>query len=87
MLVALTNRSWELEAACRGANAPLFVPPIGYESKGRQRVRESAAKQICAQCPVRRECLEYALRVDESFGIWGGLNEQERRQLSRTTEG
>ncbi|MGO9875111.1 MAG: WhiB family transcriptional regulator [Acidimicrobiia bacterium] len=63
MAVAFTNRSWELEAACRGTRAPLFVPPIGYESKGQQRVRESAAIRICARCPVQAECLDYALRV------------------------
>ena len=35
------------------------------------------------QCPVRPECLEYALEVRETHGIWGGLNEMERRALLR----
>jgi len=80
--VALTDRSWELHAACRGTRSVLFVPPIGYESKEQEHDRVAAAKQICAECPVRRECLEYALRVDEPYGVWGGLSEKERRQLS-----
>ena len=74
--------SWESRAACREADARCFVPPMSGESAGDRRVRESAAKQICADCPVRRECLEYALRVREAFGIWGGLNETERRALT-----
>jgi WhiB family redox-sensing transcriptional regulator len=34
-------------------------------------------------CPVRAECLAYALEHDERFGIWGGLSERERRRLKR----
>jgi WhiB family redox-sensing transcriptional regulator len=51
------------------------------ENPHERRARESLAKRICAECPVRQECLEYALRVREPFGIWGGLNETERRTL------
>jgi len=45
--------------------------------------RERKAKSICAACPVRIECLEYAVRIREPHGIWGGLNEIERRVLIR----
>ena len=41
------------------------------------------AKAICVQCPVLEECREYALGVREIHGIWGGLNEMERRALLR----
>jgi WhiB family redox-sensing transcriptional regulator len=41
------------------------------------------AKAICDRCPVQALCLEYALKIRESHGIWGGLNELERRQLLR----
>jgi WhiB family redox-sensing transcriptional regulator len=41
------------------------------------------AKAICAGCPVREECLEYAMRWDQLCGVWGGLSERERRQLRR----
>ncbi|HEV3495824.1 MAG TPA: WhiB family transcriptional regulator, partial [Actinomycetes bacterium] len=43
--------------------------------------REARAKEICALCPVRRPCLDYALAIREPHGIWGGLNELERKQL------
>ena len=41
------------------------------------------AKAICVRCPVLEECREYALEVGETHGIWGGLNEMERRALLR----
>jgi WhiB family transcriptional regulator, redox-sensing transcriptional regulator len=79
--VAFHGTSWESSAACRGSESVWFVPPLGRESKHERRAREATAKRICADCPVSRECLDYALRVNEPFGIWGGLTEAERRQL------
>jgi len=73
---------WESRALCRDADACCFVAPMSGESADERRARESAAKSICADCPVRRECLDYALRVREPIGIWGGLNETERRRLT-----
>jgi WhiB family redox-sensing transcriptional regulator len=67
------EKAWMQDAACRGADPELFFPVRGettYE-----------AKAVCAGCPVRFECLEYALRHSERFGIWGGLGERERRRL------
>jgi WhiB family transcriptional regulator, redox-sensing transcriptional regulator len=85
MTVALTRMSWERQAACRGSAAGLFMPPIGRESADERQLREQAATHICTRCPVRSECLEYALRVQEPIGIWGGLNEAERRQITAAT--
>ena len=82
--VAFTGTAWELRAACRGAESGWFVPPIAGESSSQRRLREATAKSICGRCPVRQECLEYALRVEEPFGIWGGLTEAERRELHST---
>jgi len=41
------------------------------------------AKRVCESCPVREECLKYAMDNDERFGIWGGLSERERRRLRK----
>ena len=82
MTITLTELTWELRAACRGPDAALFFPPPTGETALRRDRREQLAKLICAACPVQRECLEYALRVREPFGIWGGLNEAERRERS-----
>lgn len=43
--------------------------------------REERAKSICSSCSVREDCLSYAMRIREPHGIWGGLNEVERKQL------
>ena len=73
--------SWQHTAACRGETASSFYPPIHFERKELRLARERVAKSICNQCLVRQECLAYAMRTAEPHGIWGGLNELERRQL------
>jgi WhiB family redox-sensing transcriptional regulator len=59
----------------------LFFPPSVAERREVREAREAKAKSICAECTVRQECLEFALRVHEPHGIWGGLTEAERRRL------
>lgn len=41
------------------------------------------AKLICLSCPIRSECLEWAMRTDDRFGVWGGMTAQERRKLRK----
>jgi WhiB family redox-sensing transcriptional regulator len=77
---------WQWRAACRGEDSGLFFPPGEFEPKEERVVRERKAKAICATCPVRIECLEYAIRIREPHGIWGGLNELERRVMVNRTE-
>lgn len=72
---------WQVKAACRGPQSEVFFPPAQFERKADRLEREGRAKQICAECAVRRECLEYSLEISEPHGIWGGLNESERRVL------
>jgi WhiB family redox-sensing transcriptional regulator len=72
---------WQLRALCRGPDSSLFFPPSHFERKDEKEEREAHAKAICRTCPVKRECLEYALRIREPHGIWGGLNELERKSL------
>jgi WhiB family redox-sensing transcriptional regulator len=43
----------------------------------------ATARRICARCPVRAECLEYALRLHIADGIWGGTSERMREKLQR----
>jgi hypothetical protein len=70
------------DAACKGADTDLFFGPDA-EFVTARRQREAKAKAICAGCPVRAGCLEYALDTREAYGIWGGLTEDERRALLR----
>jgi Transcription factor WhiB len=64
---------WRELAACRGADLEVFFPGRG-ESAG-------PARRVCAACPVRQPCLDYAISNRIAHGIWGGLTEQERRAL------
>ncbi len=73
------EETWQLRAACRGPDSSLFFPPSHFERKEEKEFREERAKAICKTCSVRRECLDYALRIREPHGIWGGLNEIERK--------
>jgi WhiB family redox-sensing transcriptional regulator len=73
--------SWQDRALCRGADANLFFTPSHLEKQEEREAREALAKAVCARCPVRRECLAFALATRESYGIWGGLNELERRHI------
>ena len=76
---------WQVKAACRGPQAAVFFPPPQFERKADRLERERRAKAICGECPARQECLEYALEIREPHGIWGGLNEAERRMLIDAT--
>ena len=82
MSVLHVEEVWQHKAACRGPHTSLFFPPSHFERKDDKEAREAQAKSICAACPVRKPCLAYALRIREPHGIWGGLNEVERRTLS-----
>jgi WhiB family transcriptional regulator, redox-sensing transcriptional regulator len=79
--VRAPHEIWQLRAACRGPESALFFPPTYAERKEEREERERRAKAICGDCAVRRECLQYALGIREPHGIWGGLNEAERRLL------
>jgi len=59
----------------------VFFPPPQFERKDEKQEREQRAKQICETCSVREPCLEYAISIREPHGIWGGLNEVERKQI------
>jgi len=67
--------AWQSDALCAQTDPEAFFPEKGGSTRD--------AKKICASCEVRNQCLEYALKNDERFGIWGGLSERERRKLRK----
>lgn len=71
---------WQYEGACREADPETFFSPDA-ERGPRRRAREAAAKAMCAVCPVIQECLQHALAVREPYGVWGGLNINERDSI------
>lgn len=69
------TEAWHEQANCRGLDPELFFPERGGTWESTQ------AKEVCAACVVRQECLEYAVNVGERYGLWGGLSEKERRRI------
>lgn len=59
----------------------LFFPDQGGKNNG------AKAKAFCYRCDIREECLEYALLNRIPFGIWGGMNERERRVVLKRRGG
>ncbi|MGH9105469.1 MAG: WhiB family transcriptional regulator [Acidimicrobiales bacterium] len=82
MTAVHSTDDWQARAACRGQSAAIFFAPTHFERKEARAMRERQAKAVCGSCPVRKECLDYALRIREPHGIWGGLSEVERRAIA-----
>lgn len=68
---------WMHDAACRDEPTAVWFP------HGNSTAEMIPAKEICSVCPVRRECLEYALVTDQPDGVWGGLTAGERKRLRK----
>lgn len=79
--------NWQNRSACRGPLGAVFFPPVTTERKSEKLEREARAKEICRGCPVLADCRSYALDIREPHGVWGGLSENERRQLLVDTSG
>jgi WhiB family redox-sensing transcriptional regulator len=72
--------TWRDAAACRSIDPDLFFP-IGTTGTALDHI--AAAKAVCGACPVKAECLEFALETNQDSGVWGGASEEERRQIRR----
>jgi len=75
------STEWQRQGLCRAGDSSVFFPPAHFERKPERESREARAKTICARCPVREECLSWALAIREPHGVWGGRSESERKQL------
>ncbi len=78
------ENDWRALAACKGVDPELFFSSDDIADKRDRTERESVAKGVCASCSVRGACLAYAIAAGERYGIWGGLNPQERRAVARS---
>lgn len=70
----LQPEPWTRDALCAEVGGDMFFPDLGEAAH--------EAKKICAACPVRDACLEYALRNRVKEGIWGGMNYKARRRYA-----
>jgi WhiB family redox-sensing transcriptional regulator len=72
--------AWIEQAACLDEDPELFFP-VGYSPPALEQTRR--AKAVCMPCPARGECLRWALDTCQDAGVWGGLDEEERRVIRR----
>jgi len=79
-----TSASWESQAACLDSDPDLFFP-IAPSGPALQQIAQ--AKAICARCPVRCECLRFALTTHQIHGVWGGTSEEDRQRLGSRSSG
>jgi WhiB family redox-sensing transcriptional regulator len=73
--VIVMDTHWMADGKCRNLSPEVFFPSDG--------VGVELARQICADCPVREPCLEYALYHRIDHGVWGGASERERQRIAR----
>src|SRR5436305_8397651 len=81
-LTTWTKPEWQARAACKDCDPELFFP-LGTTGAAVPDIEW--AKTICGACPVQSECLDFALKTRQEFGIWGGTTEDERRLLAPQT--
>lgn len=72
----LPTQRWMARAACAGHDTQVWFSedPGGVYRQ---------ARAVCADCPVRAACLDWALATKVDYGLWGGLNPDERRRIRR----
>ena len=68
------DEAWRQKAACKGEPVDIWFPPVGGPSE-----ELKIAVSICSDCPVTKECKDYANKHDIEHGIWGGLGARRRR--------
>ena len=69
------DADWMSAGKCRELSPSIFFPSDG--------VGVEVARRICADCPVKAPCLEYAMSNHIDHGVWGGTSERERRRIAR----
>jgi WhiB family transcriptional regulator, redox-sensing transcriptional regulator len=72
--------AWRVDAACKYLPTELFFP-IGHGP--RAQAQTNVAKAVCNACAVRAQCLDYALAANAQYGVFGGMSEEERREVRR----
>ncbi len=84
LALGAADYAWRDQALCRDTDPELFFP-VG--TTGTALVQIDRARQVCGECPVRIECLDFALDTNQDSGVWGGLSEEERRVIRRQRSG
>jgi len=80
LALGAADDEWRDGALCRDTDPALFFP-VG--TTGNALVQIDQARNVCGECKVTSDCLNYALDTNQDSGIWGGLTEEERRVIRR----
>jgi len=80
LALAHADYTWRQHSLCRDTDPDLFFP-VG--TTGHALTQIARAKEVCGECPVSMQCLEFALETNQDSGIWGGTSEEERRTMRR----
>ena len=75
-----TYQEWKEDAACLGEDYDTFFPNVGYNQHNLE------ARKICAICPVKKQCLMFAVNNRINYGIWGGLTPIQRKNIRPTKQ-
>lgn len=67
---------WRTKASCKNLPFAVFFPERGQNTP-------VIVKKMCKICPVKEECLEYAVLSNQQYGIWAGTSVKARRKLRR----
>ena len=80
LALGAADYSWRNQAVCRDTDPELFFP-IG--TTGQALLQIDRAKEVCCECPVKVNCLDFAIATNQDSGVWGGTSEEERRDIRR----
>jgi WhiB family redox-sensing transcriptional regulator len=79
ILLANDTPGWREKADCRGLDTDIFFPLKDKDA--------DQALAICADCRVWVDCLKFAAKNHEIFGVWGGCTEEQRRNITNVLNG
>ena len=71
------------DGLCKNYDSEWWFPEQERINSRKRTKEEMLARTICTECPVRDECLDYSLKYEGIYGIWGGLNEHERIKVRK----
>ena len=84
LTLGAADYEWRDDAICRDTDPELFFP-VG--TTGHALVQIDRAKEVCDECNVAKQCLDFALETNQDSGIWGGQHEPDDVKRGRLRSG
>ena len=83
LALGAADYSWRNQAVCRDTDPELFFP-IG--TTGQALLQIDRAKEVCCECPVKVNCLDFAIATNQDSGVWGGTSDRKSTRLNSSHE-